>query len=333
MNDQPTAVSYGFFEGWIGTHLSGNYFLADLTAGEQSDVRSAANRDFISDTTWSPLSGSRPTRLVTIWMPESEVGQQFTLHMGLGSLQWLEPVAGEGLDPDGQWRSGFYVSAAIGVNQDFQLVRQADQASAHGVIGIEDLVLDWSTIFQPYVPPDPPVEPPYQPNTTQVSIEVGENHWGDTIALRMSDGSVVYPTPDWGSQSHWIAYDANYVEIYRYPFVPYRVTIDGNLGWIIECNGVQVDHLMDGYQPPQPPEPPTQVVSVQVGENHWSETIVRICRMARRWHSRRTGRRRAMKPPSIRRETPTTPTPTSITLPRSAKVSLTRSLHPAAART
>lgn len=273
---QPIVVPYGFFEGWTGTAPGGPYFLVDHTLGEQTETRPASNRDFVSDTTWSAMSGQVPTRLVTLWVPDADAMNQFALHTAAGSVEWSCPSQGEGFDDSGAWHTGWRISGAIGVNQDFWLVREVDGATATGTMGIENLALDWTAAFAPYEPPPPPDEPPYEPNWQTVTIQVGENHWSETILITMSDGSVVYPTADWGNQGYQAAYDMYWQEYYRYNYVSFTATIDANLGYSVSDSGGHTD-LMDGYNPPPPPTPPTppsyQTITFPVGENHWTHPI------------------------------------------------------------
>lgn len=267
---QPVTVSYGFFEGWIPTGPPGLYFLVDQSTSEQSNARVPANRDFISNTAWSSFSGALPTRLLTLWLPDSEASNYFELHTSSGSLSWQYPTYASGYDSNGTWHYGWQVSAAMGVNQNFSLVRQLDGATVTGSIGIEDLSLDWTSAFSPYNPPPPPDEPPYQPNWQTISVQVGENHWGETIYFYESNGSVVYPTADWSNQGYLAAYDNNGNEYYRYNYVPYTATIDANYSyWAQDSSGHT--SFMDGFNPPY--QPNYQNISVQVGENHWSDTL------------------------------------------------------------
>jgi hypothetical protein len=261
-------ASYGFFEGWGSTGPGGPYFVVDHTTSEQSNTRPAADRNFVSDTTWSGFTGTLPTRLLTLWLPESEASNWFTLHTGAGSLIWLYPAYGTGVDSAGTPHTGYFVSAAIGVNQSFTLVRDLDGASAAGAIGIQDLSADFTGAFTPYQPPPP--EPPYEPDWQVVTVQVGENHWDHTIMLQAADGSLVYPTADWANQGFQAAYD-NGIEYYRYNYVPYTATIDAKLSYTA-IDSAGHTSFMDGFNPPALPTP--TVLTIQVGENHWDHPVL-----------------------------------------------------------
>jgi hypothetical protein len=257
---QLTRVPYGFFEGSVPDRPNGSYFLVDHTAHQQSDPRASTNHNFVSDMTWTAFAGSIPTRLLTIQLSSEEQTHRFVVHTDAGSADWVTPTAGARLQ------------TICGVNQNFWIERMEDGASRSGTMGIEDLSIDW-TDFPSYQEPPPPDPPTYYPSYQTVSIQVGENHWDDVIAIHLSGGATVYPTADWSNQGAQIAYDGAGAEYYRYNWVLYTAVIDVNDSpWTIDDSEGHTD-LMDGWNPPpQDPYLPGSIL-VRVGENHWDETI------------------------------------------------------------
>ncbi len=121
---------------------------------------------------------------------------------------------------------------------------------------------------------NPPSPPSPQPQT--VVIPVGENHWGDTIYISQSEGTVLcaplWPTVEYGGTE--TANDSLGNPYYSYAFYNYSFTVDANQTYsLVDSSGAT--NLMDGFNPPYDAFDPADLSSLtlQIAADRWSDTL------------------------------------------------------------
>jgi hypothetical protein len=256
---QPVLAYYGFFDGAIPVAPSGAWFVLDSTNHEQSRIHAPSEHDLVSAETWTSFTGVVPTRLLTIVLDDSEGPANFMLHTTAGSFVSLTPQ----WEWDATlWRYAYRISATLGVNQPFWLERQQDGATtALARIGLEDLTVNATNAFAPYLPP------------VVAQVEVGENHWHNQIVFDMSNGTSVTAQPDMNTWGYTQFTDYLNRLYYSFGHVTFTATVPGNLTYAARDATTGGASLMEGYNPPAAPAPNPQTFVVTVGENHWNDSI------------------------------------------------------------
>ena len=260
----PALASYGFFDAWTPSFSpvpAGAYLIFDHDVGEQSETRPRTNRSLLS-ATWSSSQGSDiPTRMVRIWLPDYASLSPFTLYTsGSGVLMpGVSPTHHTEYDANGNVvRAGYQISAIIGVNQSFWLVRDEDGHQFNTEwLGVENVSVDYTGAFPPLLRP--------------TWFTVGENYYSGPIYVYQSDGTVVPATSDWDSLNYLATYDADGNETYRFYYINFTATVNAYFNYSVgDASGPR--DLMDGYNPPPPP-PNWQYVSFTVGQNYFGSTV------------------------------------------------------------
>lgn len=188
----PTVACYDFFDGWTSTSPSGDYLLFDHDTGEQTSTHSNNNRDFTSDN-WVQMGQASPTKEVYVWLNNDEAGYEFLAQSSAGTATWTYPSWIGVSEPDGTSRSGLGFSFMLGVNQTFWIQRNDDgTTSPTQHLGVNDLEVDFTTLFTPIAYQDPPAESPPPPTTYttfSVQLEIGANRANHDLQIVTQDGS------------------------------------------------------------------------------------------------------------------------------------------------
>ena len=105
------------------------------------------------------------------------------------------------------------------------------------------------SLLDGYNPPDPSIYDYY-------SFTVGENHWGETIFVYLSDSTVLTATRTPNSDAYMAAYDYLGIEYYRYNYATYTARYIPSVASVSGVGDSSGHTTLMNYNPPPPPEPP-----------------------------------------------------------------------------